>query len=80
MMETNQCGQIQEIDYARSILVHTPGVNSFMGTLHPNGSLYEQSVDIIQAQKEHELFVEVLKRKSDLKVLKVEEILKSVNQ
>lgn len=77
MMETNQCGQIQEIDYARSILVHTPGVNSFMGTLHPNGSLYEQSVDIIQAQKEHELFVEVLKRKSDLKVLKVEEILKS---
>jgi arginine deiminase len=50
-------------------------MESFLGALHPNGSLFEDFIDIRKAQAEHRGLVESL-RKKGIEVVQVREILK----
>ncbi|KAL0212099.1 hypothetical protein RCL1_005725 [Eukaryota sp. TZLM3-RCL] len=52
--------QRHENDTAEIVLVHEPGIEIFMGSLHPNGALYEKPVNLRKAQKQHRTFVKIL--------------------
>jgi len=58
----NPWSQKHENDIAQIVLVHDPGLHVYMGTLHPSGSLYEQSVDLERAKSEHLNFIKTLEK------------------
>jgi len=68
--------QVHEDDEAKLILMHEPDMPIFMGSLHPDGSLYENTVDVAKAQQEHRALVKLL-QKNGVKVVTVREILKA---
>lgn len=45
--------QVSENEPAKVVVLHEPGISQWMGSLHPNGSLYERPVRIDAAMKEH---------------------------
>ncbi|PRP77997.1 hypothetical protein PROFUN_04121 [Planoprotostelium fungivorum] len=67
--------QVHENHIAKLILVHEPDMPSFMGALHPDGSLYENPVDLKKAQQEHKNLVSILE-KNGVKTVKVRDVLK----
>eukprot|EP00004_Rigifila_ramosa_P023117 TRINITY_DN6438_c0_g1_i1.p1 TRINITY_DN6438_c0_g1~~TRINITY_DN6438_c0_g1_i1.p1 ORF type:complete len:825 (-),score=195.21 TRINITY_DN6438_c0_g1_i1:34-2508(-) len=69
-----QTQQVDENDPALLVVVHSPSSGSWMGSLHPTGSLYEMALDLDAARREHEEFRRVL-TESGCKVLTVYEIL-----
>ncbi|KAL0217995.1 hypothetical protein RCL1_008843 [Eukaryota sp. TZLM3-RCL] len=52
--------QRHENDPAEIVIVHEPGIEIFMGSLHPNGALYEKPVNLRKAQQQHRNFVKIL--------------------
>ena len=66
-----------EWDYARSILMHTPGEELFDGVIHPYAGLFEYYFDVDAAAQEHKGYIEALK-KNDIKVYTVRELLNLV--
>jgi len=70
------CSQSHEDDVAKLILMHEPDMPNVMGTLHPEGSLYENTVDVAKAQEEHRNVVKMFQQ-SGVKVVTVREILKA---
>ncbi|PRP87144.1 hypothetical protein PROFUN_01406 [Planoprotostelium fungivorum] len=68
-------GQCSENQRANIIIVHEPDMPAFMGALHPDGSLYEGTVDLFKAQKEHKNMVAVL-QKNGVEVVRVRDVLK----
>jgi len=68
--------QVHEDDIAKLVLMHEPDMPNLMGTLHPNGSLYENTVDVAKAQEEHRHVVNLL-QKNGVKVVTVRQLLKA---
>lgn len=66
-----------EWDYARSILMHTPGEELFDGVIHPYAGLFEYYFDVDAAAQEHKGYIEALK-KNGIKVYTVRELLNLV--
>jgi arginine deiminase len=52
--------QVDENHIAQFVVVNEPALPNWMGSCHPNGSLYEKPLDLRAAQKEHERFREEL--------------------
>jgi arginine deiminase len=58
--------------------LHEPSLPNWMGSIHPNGSLYEFPVDVVAAKKEHDNFRRELENLK-IKVFSVQEILLMVS-
>ncbi|KAL9642397.1 hypothetical protein ABK040_014240 [Willaertia magna] len=69
-----QAKQCHENDKAEVVLVHEPGLEALLGSLHASGSLFEKPVNLFQARKNHKMFKEALS-KHGVNVLDVREIL-----
>ncbi len=69
---------IAEWDYAKAILMHTPGEELFDGVIHPYAGLFEYYFDVEQAAKEHKGYMEALKR-NGIEVYTVRELLNQVS-
>lgn len=63
-----------EWDYAKAILMHTPGEELFDGVIHPYAGLFEYYFDVDKAADEHKGYIEALK-KNGIKVYTVKELL-----
>jgi arginine deiminase len=59
---------------AKDIVMHQPGEEIFLGLVHPNAALFEQSFSLDGAIREHENFVR-LPRDSGARVFKLTDIL-----
>eukprot|EP01114_Cavostelium_apophysatum_P016167 TRINITY_DN4547_c0_g1_i1.p1 TRINITY_DN4547_c0_g1~~TRINITY_DN4547_c0_g1_i1.p1 ORF type:complete len:828 (+),score=180.71 TRINITY_DN4547_c0_g1_i1:391-2874(+) len=68
------CGQYHEDAYAKVIMLHEPDMPMFMGSLHPDGSLYANAVDLKKAQMEHQELVCRL-QKHGIQTLRVRDVL-----
>eukprot|EP01119_Soliformovum_irregulare_P002721 TRINITY_DN1297_c0_g1_i1.p1 TRINITY_DN1297_c0_g1~~TRINITY_DN1297_c0_g1_i1.p1 ORF type:complete len:907 (-),score=155.10 TRINITY_DN1297_c0_g1_i1:52-2682(-) len=66
--------QIDENDPAQMVILHEPSLPNWMGSIHPNGSLYERPVDVGAARKEFENFRHELE-KNGCTVFSVKDIL-----
>jgi len=66
--------QVHENDTAQIVILNEPSLPQWMGSIHPNGSLYEEPLDISKAQQEHLKFRELLE-KEGCTVYTVREIL-----
>ncbi|EAL71243.1 hypothetical protein DDB_G0272182 [Dictyostelium discoideum AX4] len=66
--------QVHENDEARIVILNEPSLPQWMGSIHPNGSLYEEPLDLSKAKEEHKLFRELLE-KEGCTVFTVREIL-----
>ncbi|EGC40455.1 hypothetical protein DICPUDRAFT_93382 [Dictyostelium purpureum] len=66
--------QVHENDEARIVILNEPSLPQWMGSIHPNGSLYEEPLDLSKAQEEHRKFRELLE-KEGCTVYTVREIL-----
>eukprot|EP01112_Ceratiomyxa_fruticulosa_P010629 TRINITY_DN2819_c0_g5_i1.p1 TRINITY_DN2819_c0_g5~~TRINITY_DN2819_c0_g5_i1.p1 ORF type:complete len:829 (-),score=201.18 TRINITY_DN2819_c0_g5_i1:70-2556(-) len=66
--------QSHENDPAQVVLLHSPGLSNWMGSIHPNGSLYEFPVDLESAKAEHDGYRATLE-KNGVRVITVKEIL-----
>ncbi|KAF2078141.1 hypothetical protein CYY_000525 [Polysphondylium violaceum] len=66
--------QVHENDTAQVVILNEPSLPQWMGSIHPNGSLYEEPLDISKAQQEHMKFRELLE-KEGCTVYTVREIL-----
>ena len=51
-----------EWDYAKEILMHTPGEELFDGVIHPYAGLFEYYFDVDKAAEEHRGYIRLLKR------------------
>ena len=49
-----------EWDYAKAILMHTPGEELFDGIIHPYAGLFEYYFDVDAAANEHKGYIEAL--------------------
>ena len=67
-------GQRAEWDHPKTILMHTPGDEVFLGVLHPEAALYEKPFDLEVARAEHLKYIERL-RKRGAKVYRVVDVL-----
>ncbi|EFA74788.1 putative arginine deiminase [Heterostelium album PN500] len=52
--------QIHENDEANIVILNEPSLAQWMGSIHPNGSLYEEPLDLSKAQEEHRKFRKLL--------------------
>ncbi|MBQ7421239.1 MAG: DUF3089 domain-containing protein [Prevotella sp.] len=59
------------------ILMHTPGQELFNGVIHPSAGLFEDYFDVDKAAREHENYMEMLRRQG-IRVLRVADILQEV--
>lgn len=59
---------------ARTILMHTPGMELFDGIIHPSAGLFDRYFDEDTAGREHRHYIELLREKG-IKVMTVREIL-----
>eukprot|EP00002_Diphylleia_rotans_P015689 TRINITY_DN303_c0_g1_i5.p1 TRINITY_DN303_c0_g1~~TRINITY_DN303_c0_g1_i5.p1 ORF type:complete len:837 (-),score=166.55 TRINITY_DN303_c0_g1_i5:343-2853(-) len=48
--------QCDENDVAQLVVLHEPSVSNWMGSIHPDGSLYERPLDLNHAREEHQRF------------------------
>ena len=63
-----------EWDYAKAILMHTPGEELFDGVIHPYAGLFEYYFDVDKAAEEHKGYMKALE-KNGIKVYTVKELL-----
>ena len=63
-----------EWDYAKEILMHTPGEELFDGVIHPYAGLFEYYFDVDKAAQEHKGYINALE-KNGIKVHTVRELL-----
>lgn len=70
----NIAQQCHENDIAKLVLVHEPGLEALIGSLHASGSLFEKPVNIQKARDDHAHFRRAMEHKG-VKVLSVREIL-----
>ena len=63
-----------EWDYAKAILMHTPGEELFDGVIHPYAGLFEYYFDVDKAADEHKGYIKALE-KNGIKVYTVKELL-----
>ena len=63
-----------EWDYAKAILMHTPGEELFDGVIHPYAGLFEYYFDVDKAAEEHRGYMKALE-KNGIKVYTVKELL-----
>ncbi|EGG21001.1 putative arginine deiminase [Cavenderia fasciculata] len=54
--------QIHENDEAAIVILNEPSLAQWMGSIHPNGSLYEEPLDLSKAQDEHQQFRRLLEK------------------
>ena len=66
-----------EWDYAKAILMHTPGEELFDGVIHPYAGLFEYYFDVDKAAEEHRDYIEALER-NGVEVYTVHELLSQV--
>lgn len=66
--------QCHENDLAQIVLVHCPGIESLLGSLHACGSLFEKPVNLEKARNDHQTFQQAMSDKG-IKVLTVRQIL-----
>lgn len=66
-----------EWDYAKLILMHTPGQELFDGVIHPAAGLFEDYFDVDKAAEEHQNYISML-RNNGIRVITVADILKEV--
>ena len=66
-----------EWDYAKAILMHTPGEELFDGVIHPYAGLFEYYFDVDKAAEEHQGYIEALKR-NGIEVYTIRELLNQV--
>lgn len=66
-----------EWDYAKAILMHTPGEELFDGVVHPYAGLFEYYFDVDKAAEEHRGYMEALKR-NGIEVYTIRELLGQV--
>ena len=66
-----------EWDYAKAILMHTPGEELFDGVAHPYAGLFEYYFDVDKAAKEHQGYMDALER-NGIEVYTVHELLGQV--
>lgn len=67
-----------EWDYAKAILMHTPGEELFDGVIHPYAGLFEYYFDVDKAAEEHRGYIEALKR-NGIEVYTIRELLNQVS-
>ena len=65
---------LSEWDYAKEILMHTPGEELFDGVIHPYAGLCEYYFDVDKAAEEHKGYIKALE-KNGIKVHTVRELL-----
>lgn len=63
-----------EWDYAKAILMHTPGEELFDGVIHPYAGLFEYYFDVDKAAEEHKGYIRALER-NNIKVYTIKELL-----
>ena len=63
-----------EWDYAKAIIMHTPGEELFDGVIHPYAGLFEYYFDVDKAAEEHRGYMKALE-KNGIKVYTVKELL-----
>ena len=63
-----------EWDYAKAILMHTPGEELFDGVIHPYAGLFEYYFDVDKAAEEHRGYIKALEN-NGIKVYTVRELL-----
>ena len=63
-----------EWDYAKAILMHTPGEELFDGVIHPYAGLFEYYFDVDKAAEEHKGYIKALE-KNGIRVHTVRELL-----
>ena len=68
---------LAEWDYAKAILMHTPGEELFDGVIHPYAGLFEYYFDVDKAAEEHKGYIEALER-NGIEVYTVRELLNQV--
>lgn len=66
-----------EWDYAKAILMHTPGEELFDGVIHPYAGLFEYYFDVDKAAEEHRGYIKALEN-NGVKVYTVRELLNQV--
>ena len=66
-----------EWDYARAILMHTPGEELFDGVIHPYAGLFEYYFDVDKAAEEHRGYIAALEN-NGVEVYTVKELLNRV--
>jgi arginine deiminase len=66
-----------EWDYAKVILMHTPGEELFDGVIHPYAGLFEYYFDVDKAAEEHRGYIEALEL-NGIKVHTIREVLNQV--
>ena len=66
-----------EWDYAKAIIMHTPGEELFDGVIHPYAGLFEYYFDVDDAAKEHRGYIKALED-NGIKVYTVRELLNQV--
>lgn len=66
-----------EWDYAKAILMHTPGEELFDGVIHPYAGLFEYYFDVDKAAEEHQGYIEALKL-NGIEVYTIRELLNQV--
>jgi arginine deiminase len=66
-----------EWDYAKAIIMHTPGEELFDGVIHPYAGLFEYYFDVDDAAQEHRGYIKALED-NGIKVYTVRELLNQV--
>lgn len=66
--------QCHENDIAKLVLVHEPGIEALIGSLHASGSLFEKPVNVQKARDDHMQFRRAMENRG-VKVLSVREVL-----
>lgn len=66
-----------EWDYAKAILMHTPGEELFDGVIHPYAGLFEYYFDVDKAAEEHKGYISALE-KNGIEVYTIKELLSQI--
>ncbi|GKT22922.1 Arginine deiminase [Aduncisulcus paluster] len=67
--------QFHEDDTCELVILHDPGIGSYLNSLHPAGALFEKPLSTCEAKKQHNVFRKLIEE-SGAKVLTVREILR----
>ncbi len=59
----------------KTILVHTPRTEQFFGVIHPDGALFQGTLDPIKGRKQHKKFLSHLENVEEAKVLQIRDVL-----
>ena len=72
-------GAFSEWENAKTILMHTPGEEIFLGVAYPEPALYDVTFDMDKAASEHRAYIESLKEQG-ISVLTVTDVLSNSNR